>query len=203
MPLISQNIIIYRVPKTGNSWIFHVLHKGAQTFKEKNEAKPHLTPYHFKSDKFKIAFIRHPVSWYQACYVHRVQQGWRKLTGQSDPFNDKKILQPYESELKGKSFIQFMEYIFEARYGCVTNLYKAYLGKDLDMMDFVGKHENLKKDLILGIRKGGEKLDESHIINTPPKKPETLQWPVYKRSHYDEVFKMDLQIIKRYYPETL
>ncbi|MEK7563136.1 MAG: sulfotransferase family 2 domain-containing protein [Patescibacteria group bacterium] len=167
MALLLPHSIFFHIPKTGGSWVRSAVSNAGIPVNEiiKVPAKKHLsagtlmhtcpTDVHL-TDRFRFAFVRHPLTRYQSYWCFRMLHGW-------------------DSELQIDRICQndnFEKFVWavltEAPEGWVTRNYCKFLGNDFRFLDFVGRMENLADDLVTALTLAGESFDEQALRATPP-----------------------------------
>lgn len=106
-------------------------------------------------ERFRFAFVRHPVTAYQSYWRYKMGAGW-------NPPNQ------MDRECRSDEFKTFVLNVLEYYPGFCTHVYEQYVGPPNDTIEFVGKQENLVEDLITALRSAGEEFDESLIRAFPP-----------------------------------
>jgi hypothetical protein len=107
-------------------------------------------------EKFTFSFVRHPLTWYQSYWKHRMKHGWHP---ESVPID----------KCASNDFTQFvrnaLRYYPEGIAGCV---YRYYLGPNGDAVDFVGKLERLTEDLSYALSLAEERIPEETFFSLEP-----------------------------------
>lgn len=167
MALLLPHSIFFHIPKTGGSWVRSAVSNAGIPVNEiiKMPAKHYLnvgrlmhtfpTDVHL-TDRFRFAFVRHPLTYYQSYWCFRMLRGWdSELTIDRTCQND--------------NFEKFVRAVLtEEAEGWVTRNYCRFLGKDFRLLDFVGRMENLADDLVIALTLAGESFDERALRATPP-----------------------------------
>lgn len=170
MAIQTERSIIYHIPKTGGTWVKVALKNAGINYRTPRwSAEPHpfnlkhahSTPDNVapnaKEGRFSITFVRKPVSWYTSYWSFRSRKGARR---------DQKF--PADG-LWSDDFDEFVNNILDAYpSGFVTELYQYYTGEDGNKVDFVGRQENLRQDLLESLLIAGEHPDRYALIGTPP-----------------------------------
>jgi hypothetical protein len=102
---------------------------------------------------FTFAFVRNPLDYYKSYWSYKMRIGWEN---------------PFDNAFMDENFEQFVRNVMEGRPGWVSMLYTKFLGPNGDWVDFVGRQENLRDDLIAALRMAGEDFEESGIFATDP-----------------------------------
>jgi len=228
MALVLKNGAIFlHIPKTGGNWITDVLEKnnlvtGSLGFKHADidrlfvpslNSEKMLLKYFLKrrmesilsrmlgtsgkQKPFMFCFVRHPLTWYESWFKYMSQPSrlWRM-------WGDEKahVVWHPNSVLNGlghKDFNQFVRNVVRKRPGYVTELFGWYTKPQID---FVGKLENLREDLITVLKMMGLDFDEESI-RTHPKvgvSPKPAQEIVWDKDLKEEVYKLEYAGIVRY-----
>lgn len=163
MALQMRNSIFFHVPKTGGTWVRQAIRNaGIPT----NEIGPDLSKHSFNrlsnifhcapglvhsEGYFTFAFVRNPLSYYQSYWSFKMRTG-------ADNIFDKAYMD--------EDFLQFVRNVIEGHPGWVSALYKKFLGPNADWVDYVGRQESLRKNLIQVLHLAGENFQEAAIYAT-------------------------------------
>ncbi len=155
--LILPNSCFLHVPKTGGSWVIKaIIASGIKCEDYRIEGNPHIgLAYCPCPDKFKFAFVRHPVQLYQSYWQFKMGIGW-------DPKNS------LDSNCRSDCFHQFIRNVLAKYPGVFGNSLNDFVGEEGNEIEFIGKYEHLVEDLIRALRLAGESFDEEAVRNTPP-----------------------------------
>jgi len=186
MAIKTNKSIFYHIPKTGGSWVTNVMRRSlskTNNFKferpplylgiEENEywgyrlseilgmRKAHTTQWatskENKDGLFSFAFVREPISWYKSWWINRLNDKTYKKVGQD--WRD--FLLDFAWDYNFERFVINSIKMFPT--GALTTIYKCFLGKDGNALNFVGKQENLREDLIEALTLAGEDFDENLV----------------------------------------
>jgi len=183
--LLNNNMMFIHIPKTGGNWITEVLKINNLI----NRALPekHDTPEIIKS-KYpninpikKFCFIRNPITWYESWFQYATMKNWRNW-GKHKWHPCKRL-----NGLGDKAFNKFIENVIKHCPSYLSNLYSLYT-KDCD---FVGKQEDLEKDLVktLGIElKLIDKIGVSKKLK--------IRW---NKALKDKIIELEKDILIKYY----
>lgn len=134
---ILGKLLFLHVPKTGGSWITHLL---KNCYSGVGVARKHATRADYGATPiFTAAFVREPLSWYESYWRFRggANSGeWNTHYGRQPH-----ILDPID-RCGSPSFDTFLENCLEHAPSYLTGMYAAYC----DHADFVGQYENLRVD---------------------------------------------------------
>ena len=154
--LLLPNSCFIHVPKTGGSWVKQAIKaSGIECQEYSIDGDPHIGIYQCpEPNKFKFAFIRHPVGFYRSYWQFKMTSGW-------DPKN------PIDIDCQSDSFEEFITNVLEKFPTHLEDGVNYLLGEEGEI-DFVGRYENLVDDLVLALQKAGETFDENAIRSFPP-----------------------------------
>ncbi|MBU0459048.1 sulfotransferase family protein [Patescibacteria group bacterium] len=170
MALALPNSVFFHIPRTGGTWVRHAI-KNAEIksyevncfFCKKSSEYNNTSYFHNNFDtvntsvlegKFRFAFVRHPLRFYQSIWKYKMVCGW-------DKDND------FDMACASDSFEEYVDNCFKfSERGMVTSIYQWYLGEDLSYVDFVGKQEYLYLDLVTALTLAGENFDEEKLFST-------------------------------------
>lgn len=185
MAFVLPNSVFLHCPKTAGSWIVNVL---TQVNISVIPLKIHMHCRHIPikyHDKFRFAFVRHPLTWYQSYFIHGINKGWS---------NDH-----IDRHCKSLDFERFVINCIERfpQGYCSTILQDRYFEK----ADFVGLFERLKPDLIQALDLAEEKFDKSIIKKMHPKNISNYQLidVSYSTKLRERVMSVERNIITRFY----
>lgn len=216
--VLKGGAIFLHIPKTGGNWVTTVLkecglvkgsigHKHADIdrvlFPSENSGHK-LLKYLIKRkllyprDKpFMFCFVRHPVKWYESWfkYMSQPSRQWCEWGDEKDTkrWHPNAVL----NGLGDTNFNQFVRNVIRKRPGYVTELYGWYTKPQID---FVGKQENLREDLIHVLRVLDFEFDEDFVRNFPKVgvSSKTEDKVIWDPDLKEEVFKLEYAGIVRY-----
>jgi len=189
--LNNSNAIIFHIPKTGGTWVHRVLEACKIKFKAFHDFSPHNTPDQEPTleNKYLIAFVRHPISYYKSYWAFRMETGWTPGWWLDD-------------NCKADTFEQFILNVLNKKFAYVTEEYKRYWCIP-QKLNFIGKTENLREDLICVLRFLNEKFDEE-IIRTYPKQNITKLKPKCSKELLERIADLESEVIKYFrYPKLI
>ena len=155
--VILEKAIFLHVPKTGGTWVTKSLVrqescvaaiKGHPYFNGPRPCDERLQAAY--REQFCFAFVRHPLTWWQSYWCHRVQKNWKNTSPDFNEFiKDACLKNPGEC---GQVFDKFLNH---------------------HKIDFIGRFErlrlDLKKALVLSSTEFNQDLFVDHAINTARK----------------------------------
>ena len=106
-------------------------------------------------EKFKFAFVRHPVSLYRSYWQFKMTSGW-------DPDN------PIDQTCQSDDFQQFIRHVLDQFSGVYGNSLIEFVGDVNNEIEFIGKYEHMVDDLIAALTAAGETFDAQAIRTQPP-----------------------------------
>jgi hypothetical protein len=80
--LINNKLVYIHTPKTGGTWIRRLVDRlrlPAVEIGHTHAHFPELLQYHpleFYTERLMLTTVRHPLTWYQSRWTHRMQNGW-------------------------------------------------------------------------------------------------------------------------------
>lgn len=230
--LLKDGSLFLHIPKTGGNWVTEVLYRErlvkAEVGAYKHVDLPHLfagighTPrkrlvnwtrnlparalinLHWvqHGKPFLFCFVRHPLSWFESWfrYMHQDTMRWR------DYGNEHSLADWHPNAMLNGTgspdFNQFVRNVIARRPGYVTELFGNYTQPGL--IDFVGKQENLREDLIHVLSLRQLQFDPERIraygrigVSRPPEEIH-IAWNEDLRQ---EVLRLEYAALRRYgYP---
>ena len=162
--LLSPSCVFLHVPKTGGTWVREALRAGGVPFEEFDEPHAHLSLCP-SPDKFKFAFVRHPLTLYQSYWRFKMTNGW-------DADNE------FDVECGADSFQAFVENVLAGHPGWCSRMFEDFVGERHNEIEFIGRFEQLANDLVRALRLAGEPFDEAALRAQP--KVNVSVWPVHE-----------------------
>tara|TARA_R110000824_G_C15225590_1_gene678003 strand:- start:2362 stop:3711 length:1350 start_codon:yes stop_codon:yes gene_type:complete len=173
MALILPKSIFIHIPKTGGTWVRRAIEASMGIEKDSSEIKisgidhwgktAHAKVQKIKrelgeslEDRYLFSFVRKPLDLLKSFYISKI---YPELVDFEDykETNDKKI--------------SFKEFVYGKDLSFATKLYIKYLEMPKGIfphVDYIGRTENLKEDLIEALEMAGEDFDKDVIRNMPP-----------------------------------
>jgi hypothetical protein len=126
-------------------------------------------PEEEKVGKFQFCFVRRPFEWYRSFWCFRVKEEGAVVHPPTKP-HWRKSFRFALDELWDNDFEKFIDNALTTYpEGFLTQIYQEYVGPDASWMDFVGRQENLKADLIHAMELCGETIiTESRLHRLKP-----------------------------------
>ncbi|HAV78541.1 MAG TPA: hypothetical protein DCX53_14425, partial [Anaerolineae bacterium] len=117
-----------------------------------------------RNKPYIFSFVRHPFSWLESWFKYMSQpaQNWLNWGSEYDmhKWHPNSIL----NEVGDPDFNQFIRNVIMKRPGYVTELFGWYTTPEVD---FVGKQENIRTDLIHVLKELNLDFDENIILRYP------------------------------------
>lgn len=182
------------IPKTGGSWVSRVLEENGLILErygtkhddyDRNLVGPmrgreHLSeaarlarkrlakywPFPLDIERrpvFRFCFVRHPLSWYESFWKFMKGLDWDNDAGtpnSRDDWHPNSIL----NGLGSNDFNEFVRNVVNERPGYVSELFFAYTKPGIS---FIGKNEDLRKDLAYVLDHLGLEYDRTKIEDSP------------------------------------
>ncbi len=155
--LILPRSCFLHVPKTGGIWVKAAIAAAGIVFDEfavEGDVHADLS-YCPCPDRFKFAFVRHPVEFYRSYWRFKMAVGW-------DPRN------PFDEDCGAADFHAFVRNVLRNQPGMCGQLFQQYVGPPGGEIEFIGRYERLADDLIAALTMAGEGVDEDAIRKCPP-----------------------------------
>lgn len=187
--LILPKSCFFHVPKTGGTWVKKAIAAAGipcQEFSISGDTHIGLKdcPY---PEKFKFAFVRHPLGLYRSYWQFKMTYGWDEknqldMTCQSD------------------SFHQFLRNVLDKFPGIYGRSLVEFVGDEQNEIEFAGKYENLVNDLVFALNSAGETFDEQAIRSLPPYNvSDKTKFPAeYTAALEAEVMTTEAEMIRRF-----
>jgi len=223
--ILKGGAVFLHIPKTGGTWVASVLkecglvegslghmHAGLERlmvpFKPRNGKL--LGPFSIwkiartlKPKPFIFCFVRHPLKWYESWFKYMSQpaRNWSDWGDEKDLFrwHPNAVLNGCGAD----DFNQFVRNVVAKRPGYVSELYASYAQPQVD---FVGKQENLRADLVAVLKRLNLNFDEEFVmrhreVNASPEVNRPVQWEPALR---ERVLSLEQVALLRYgyAPET-
>ncbi|PTN12948.1 hypothetical protein [Nitrosomonas aestuarii] len=187
--LILPKSCFLHVPKTGGSWVKKAISAAGIVCKDyRISGNPHIGLKQCPCrEKFKFAFVRHPVSLYRSYWQFKMTYGW-------DSKNQ------LDLACRSDNFHQFVRNVLTKFPGIYGYSLIEFVGETDEEIEFIGKYENLVNDLIFALKAAGEDFDEQSIRTLPPYNvSDKTNFPaVYTDLLEVDVKKTEAMIMKRF-----
>lgn len=167
MALLLPRSLFFHIPKTGGSWVRRAVKRAGIPADEVIPDVPaarlqpgdliHALPMQLQiRNRFRFAFVRHPLTYYQSYWSYRMKVGW-------DP--ERNVV---DRKYRSDDFETFVRSVLaKVPDGWVSAVYERYLGTDFLGFDFVGQMERLSDDLVVALTFAGETFNEEALRDTP------------------------------------
>jgi hypothetical protein len=156
--LIFANAVFLHVPKTGGTWVKAAVSNAGIEFEEHlvdGDIHGDLSYCPFR-DRFIFAFVREPLSVYQAYWRFKMTAGWDQRN-------------PFDGDCAAPTFDGFVENVLRLEPAWCSRMFEDYVGRTpADEISFIGRFEALADDLVRALEMIGARFDEGVIRSTPP-----------------------------------
>tara|TARA_Y100000034_G_scaffold137016_1_gene218510 strand:+ start:2148 stop:2798 length:651 start_codon:yes stop_codon:yes gene_type:complete len=157
--------------KCGGTWVSELFKSSGLEFTHIGAKHAHAGMLRL-DNLYAVTFVRHPLDWYRSYWAFRNGNNWK-------PFEEKSLWHPtwqVDRLCASSDFNDYIEKCLKLQPRLLTHLYSLYTGCNSPhknkSVDFVGKLENLRTDLVTAIVLSGidpkEKLIQK-IKTFPPK----------------------------------
>lgn len=198
MALVTDRLVFLHIPKCAGIFFRHIFKVCGIAHTEIGQQHAHfpeLLSYRqadFFDQRKIIAFVRHPLTWYQSRWTFRVKHGW-------------KAQHPLDFNCASNSFPQFVDNLLRYKPdGWFSWECKMFIGS-APKIDFVGRTENLVDDAITALELAGEKFSTNAIRSMPRINDSDLDgksssyWATYTESLMRRVMAVEHEVISKYY----
>ena len=199
--LRTDKSAFYYVPRTGSVWTSEMIQaniKAVDITETPGQVKDedydkylfglfnrHTAPKDSKLLSF--CFVRHPIGWYESF--------WRAVKGRTRGVDKRFTLADCWSE----SFDEFVSNsVDKFPNGFLTQMYGYFMG-----VDFVGRQENLREDLIKALTLAGEDFDADMIRTHPAINTEKYNEGELSDKITDKLLKSEEWVIKMFYDSSI
>lgn len=167
MPVETEKSIFFQYHRSGSSWVRQAIidllepkeyTDSAKKVKQKDRQQYDFglfnrhTPPTGVENKFTFCFIRHPVDWYKSMWSARMSRD-RKI--------DPRFILASSWDTDFEKFVTKSLNLFPDE-GFITKSFRYFKN-----VNFVGRYESLKEDLIVALVCAGEQFDDSKISDIP------------------------------------
>lgn len=142
--VLTDKAVFIHLPRCGGSYTIEVL-KALGLVRLRMPSAPHVPPHFFQyyGEKYRFAFVRHPWDWLKSYYRLKFATSRHPAI-----WLDKMID-------ASKSFEHWIELIYgDGRKQVVGEYMYPYIGSGADRIEFVGRYENLRDDLMVALTNG-------------------------------------------------
>ena len=183
--LTKSNSVFFQVPKTGGTWAWKALENAGVKFTFYHEKGAHNN-YILEdlTGKKSFAFVRQPIQFYKSYWCYRTE------SKKADTWH-------LEKYCWSKDFEEFLYNVIVKQYAYVTQFYKTYIGEP-QVVDYVGRQENLVEDLISILKILNEDFNEKKLRDTPRENVSKTN-PKYSKYLELGINLLEKDVINRYY----
>jgi len=159
---VTQRMIFVHVPKTGGSWVTEAVRSAGVPAWAPAPTSGRDDPVHAHadlrevaaSDRFSVAFVRHPLDWWRSYWGHRMRAGWDPASGIDDAASD--------------DFNEFVVKVLDRGEWSFDRVVRRFVGLPSPSVDFVGRFEHLLEDTCDALRLAGEEFSTDAITRLAP-----------------------------------
>jgi len=170
--LLKGNALFLHIPKTGGSWVTTVLEEMGLVIGKIGVKHADIAHVMFadnsktilKNRPFMFCFVRHPLSWYESWYKHMSQPSRRWCYWGSECEVEKWHPNMMLNGLGDDNFNRFVENVAHRRPGYATEMFGWFTTPPVN---FVGRQENLRDDLITALELAKVEFDPEVIRKYP------------------------------------
>lgn len=183
--ILKNGALFLHIPKTGGTWVTrilretglmrcsighrhanleHLLAPGYQGLGRRLEWMWKRSLYlNTHPRPFTFCFVRHPLDWYESFYLYKNQPSlqWER-DGEENNFHRWHPNAVLNGLGEGRDFNTFVSAVMDRYPGYVSALFNHYTFRPVD---FVGKQENLRQDLLTVLERTGCEVDETMILS--------------------------------------
>ena len=140
--LLANGDIGLHIPKTGGTWVREVLGNLQLIRVDTRSAHAPLPVFTAPHEQraFKFAFIRHPLDWYVSWWRWHADFAWTRKFAEP--------ILPACAFTPRLGFHEFVAQCLAQAPGMVSDLYELFVGAPEAPIDFIGRHESLRADLL-------------------------------------------------------
>ena len=225
--LLKGEALFLHIPKTGGSWVRHVLRRQGLVKMEWPHPHPDLDrvmnlpryyPLHFAKqslkhrtlrlyrdvqESYKFCFVRHPHSWYESYWRFMRGLDWKHFHEERQEERAFVLKRPWHpnaalEQMGPKPFDEFMSTVLRRYPGYLTQMYGWYAPPD--EIDFVGGTESLVDDLVTVLNTLGLDFDEDEVRNTEKinTSPDRVDRPEWDDALRAKVRRMEAPVFERF-----
>jgi hypothetical protein len=191
--LLEGKGLLLHIPKTGGSWVRHVLREQGLVKMEWPHPHPDLDrvlnlpryyPLHFAKqsvkhqslelyweiqESYKFCFVRHPHSWYESYWRFMQGLGWERFHKKRQRERTTLLKRSWHptallEQVGDRNFNSFLRAVLESYPGYLTQMYGWYASPG--EIDFVGRTESLVDDLLVALDQADIDVDEEMVQST-------------------------------------
>ena len=187
--LILPNSCFLHVPKTGGSWVKKaIIASGIKYEDYRINGDPHIGLSECPvGNKFKFAFVRHPVDLYRSYWQFKMTYAWD-------------VKNQLDMDCKSDDFNDFIRNVLNKYPRCYGDSLINFVGDRDHEIEFVGKYENLIEDLIIALKYAKEEFDEGALRNFSPNNvSDKTRFPAnYTKELEDKVRRVEINVMQRF-----
>lgn len=191
MALLLPKSLFIHIPKTGGSWVRKAIRRAgiltdeiiptAMIGEDWHAMMGHASPLQLHiGDRFRFAFVRHPLSFYQSYWCFKMRTGWTTESA-------------FDVQHSSEDFATFVRSVLKANpWGWLTLMYTRMLGEHFDAVEYIGRTERLADDLVCALTLAGEAFDEEALRATPPENVAAQSPEWQEKCAYDDALRAEV-----------
>lgn len=192
MTSVGEKIAFLHVPKTGGVWAVEAMKAAGVELEPVGDHVRLMDLEERFPGRFRIAFVREPLSWYRSWWLHR--QTHRDWVKNAVPDNVALEVEP--------RFEAFIERVVAKHPGYVSAHFEQFIGPRDHAIEFVGRYERLADDLVTGLKLAGQEFNEDKLRSLPAKNVGVRDIPTDCSPELEELFRWtERRAYRRFYPE--
>ena len=205
MAILLPNSVFIHTPKTGGQWVTSALERAGLVRGKSGVVHATtdeiFTTSNLTENKMTFAFVRHPLSWYQSMWAHRMDEQWQPIDD-TEWFSSNwiRIWADFTKYCQSNNFNEYIaKCVDHFPGGFLSSLFDAYTHS----CDFVGKQEQLASDLITVLTLAGEDFELKQIKETPKKnirgrQPKRRYQTIFTNESIDRIMKAENRLIRKF-----
>jgi hypothetical protein len=154
--LILRNCRFLRMAKTGTTYCTAAILASCPNSWELGTNEQYHWPSGKGPDMPAFGFVRHPLTWYESYWRHRMSHGWKDCE--------------IDNTCRADTFSQFLENVLQKmEFGFVGRMFEGMFGKDYSDCQFIGRFEQLQDDLVAALLFFREDVCGKTLLNEHPR----------------------------------
>lgn len=189
MSVVMPNSRFLHMPKTGGMWVEKILLDCVVGARAVNYPERHCGIESCVCKwRFTFAFVRHPHQWYRSYWTYKMREGWDRAN-------------PFDMDCQSGVFYEFIDKVLRQYPRRYTYTCHAFVGMQGKEIDFIGRSENLRKDLRRALELAREELHQDTIDTAAPlnaSKDEHREKAIYGVGQKRAIFETEREIFERF-----
>jgi len=225
--LLKGGALFLHIPKTGGSWVRHVLRRQGLVRMEWPHPHPDLNrvlnlpryyPWHFAKQSlklrslrlhrevqqsYKFCFVREPHAWYESYWRFMAGRNWKSFHEERQEERSFILKSPWHpnshlEKMDAPDFDAFIHSVVNTYPGYLTQMYGWYAPPGA--VEYVGRTESLVEDLLDVLNRVGIDVDEDAVRNTEKvnTSPERIDRPSWDDDLRSAVRRLEAPVFERF-----